>query len=311
MLREWLQAHWKDHPEFERYDNKYFYILLVSTLLFIVYLMFEQSLVDRFVRQDDLNQSNIKYLENLRSTLAEEFVLISEVHSLLATIESGSVGISIIVDANIQIGNEVKSLTHLAEEGKKYLSASVIVTECIILLLYLSHFLLPILFQVCVVLLILFSLTKWLERLNLPHVFFKLLKSSVLLLAILHFALPYSVHLAAVTTQYLDKHHGTEMQNYAKNIHAEYVGQHKDKSNDKRAKSLMEKNETITANKGHKVASFFRYTSQKLLRTLLVNTVIPLLLFLSLYLLFRFFIESTFQVPEEMAVKTHRDRPVV
>ncbi|XOV80971.1 MAG: hypothetical protein ACFHVJ_08475 [Aestuariibacter sp.] len=299
------------HPIWAKCNDKYFYIGILAFLLLMVYQIFEQNLIDTFLRQDNLNQSNTQYLEKLRNHLSEEYVLISEVHALLTTIESGSVGISIIVDANIQIGKEVKSLTTLAEDGKQYLEASVIATESIILLLYLSHYLLPVLFQISLVLTVLFCAAKWLKRLNVPHVLFRLLKGSILLLSILHFALPYSVHLAKVSTEYLDNHYDSAMHTYAKRIHEEYVGQSKTNGNDARAKSLMEQNETITTNTSDRISSFFRYTNQKLLRTLLTNTVIPTLLFLSLYLLFRFFIESTFQIPEEMAVKTRQDKPVV
>jgi len=294
-----------------KFNDKYFYIALFALLFLVVFYVFEQGLIDKFLHQDALNQSNTQYLQRLRADLSEEYVLISEVHALLATIESGSVGVSIIVDANIQIGKEVKSLTTLAEDGKRYLAASVIATESIIMLLYLSHFVLPILFKSSLVLLLLFGVAKWLKRLNVPHVLFHLLKINILLLATLHFALPYSVHLARVSTEFLDNNYDSAIHTYAKRIHQEYVGQTKSSGNDARAKSLLEQTESINTHSNHKISSFFRYINQKLMRTLLTNTVIPSLLFLFLYLLFRFFIESTFQLPEEMAVKTKQDRPVV
>lgn len=310
-LRQYLKNFWGSHPKLQQYNNTYLYLAFFTAIIFIFFRLFEQPLIDLLIHHTQLYKENMQYLEQLRTSLEEEFVLLSGVHALLSTVESSSVGISVIVDAKIQIGNELKSLTSLAEDSQQYLKVSSYLTELFILLTYLGHYLTPVLFEINLIVLFLFCLAKCMQRFNIPHMLFKILKAGVLLLCLLQLALPYSIHFTALATQYVESHYDDSLNSYAKRIHDEYVGQQKDNSNDARAKSLINQNERLRVDKRHKVSSFFRFINQKLLRTTLMISITPIVIFLTMIITLRFFVESTMQLPEEMAVKSKKDRPVL
>ena len=263
---------------------------VLCLIILILIHLFDNSFFSVILEQDSLNKQNLKYLTDLRNNSIENYTLLAGIHSLLLTIESSHLGFSIIVDANVKIGNEITALTLLANRGKLYFEVFTVASEMTVLIIYLTYFVIPIIFKATLFSGSLYGFSKWLNRRNSPTLFFKVTRLGIFLLVILHFSIPYSVHLAAITSEYLEGKQDTHMQQYAKHIHAEYVGGKQTESNTSRAKSALDKSESIVSDIENKVASFFRYISQYLLHKILTVLIIPILLFVGLYLIARYII---------------------
>ena len=298
-MLKWPSTQW-----FTPFKNSSFYMGLVWFLLLLLFLFFENSINHALFEQSQLNVSNSNYLQTLRASLTEELIVLKEIKALLATIETSQFGFSIIVDAKVTLGKEVSSLTDLANRGSLYLEVAIIATEVLILLSYLTHYILPIILLFIFVGLTLRSFAKWLDYSNIQTECAKLLKVLTMWFVMLHFAIPYSVHFAAAVSHHIEQNKRHELTGYAKHFHNELKQSQGHQSLSKKAKAMIHKGENLLTNFKHKVSSMFRYVSQLLLRKLLLALVIPLLLFGFLYFTLRYILNTTLLVNDEIRRKT-------
>ena len=91
--------------------------LLIACIFFLLSLF---GYLAHGIQQLGLNQLQRLSLEQIASStsLAEKrFLLLSTSKSALTIIESSSVGVSLIVDANVQIGNAITTIKHLIDKA--------------------------------------------------------------------------------------------------------------------------------------------------------------------------------------------------
>lgn len=281
------------------FKNSSFNLGLVWSLLFLLFLLFENSINHALFEQSQLNLTNTRYLQTLRTSLTEELIVLKEITALLSTIETSQFGFSIIVDATITIGKEVSSLTDLTKRGSLYLEIAIVATEVLILLSHLTHYILPMIVFFILISLALRSFSKWLDYSNIQLECAKLLKVLTMWFVILHFVIPYSIHFAAAVSHHIEHKKPHELTGYAQHFHNELKQSRGHQDLSKKAKALVHKGESLLTNFKHKVSATFRYVSQLLLRKLLLALVIPLLLFSFLYIAARYVLDRAFIINQQ------------
>jgi hypothetical protein len=183
-------------------------LLLLSTLLVIFlglhHFDYFASLSGVF-QQENLHQSNVFYLQRLEAQLGEELGHLLALQTLVDVAASSQVGISFILDINVEVGRLLSQLSNVLEKGNEVVLLSLAGIGVIQALATLCEYLSPWFLEFFIVLLALWSTLSLVDRniLN-SSTWHAVLRSAGSLFLVSYLIIPYSIHLSSGLSNTVD-----------------------------------------------------------------------------------------------------------
>lgn len=271
-------------------DSRQWYYLagIVITLsLFLYSLTDHADLIGNNLRTGEIYLKNKAYLEKTEAEASEQVIKLAALEGLFKTAQSSQVGISIIVDAQVTIGNELAALTRLVQETAEITLLSVISSLFLREAQDVAFFLTPMLYRITlaatILLLLYYLVPTYLTKFHdLIHDIFYL---AVLVLAYASIVLPYSIsatnHLAELTT----KEFRAGAKEHINQLHHEYVLESDKDSLTERGKHATDSFQELAVKEEQKIEKLTSHYARYKVASLLDGVVFPLLLTIILFLL--------------------------
>lgn len=262
--------------------------LLLCLLLGLHQLGYFSSL-NSLLQQDALHHSNTEYLTKLEGQLGKELGYLLTLQTLVDVAASSQIGVSFILDINVEVGRILSQLSDLLEKGNEAVLLSIAGIGLLQAILALSEFLSPWFLHEFLICLTVWCGLAWFDRsvLNneLSH---KLLRCLFSLFLMSHMIIPYSVHLSEGLSHKVDNYFSAKPSyEYFSHMSNELSGAtHKGDLKD-HAKSSIQFLHKASATKLHQKAQRGSYVvMQFIVKMLLTLVVIPFTLLFGLYFFF-------------------------
>ncbi len=270
----------------------YFLCGIVCLLLVAMLLSPVGQEVDNYFNEQPLIQSNQNYLQNLAKKDRSELLLLSEINGFLSLIQSSELGVSFVLDAQIQVGNILNPLTDITQQSFNSTLSSLHLTNGLQKVLTLLAWLTP---KVAIFLLLLISLYCLLKmkksRSSLVSHMKPIIINLATLLFTLHLLIPYSLYMSAQIDKALYHSLSMDVQSDLENLHQTLVS-------DKNKNGLIEKTEYFIKNLERmlldipkKTEALISYHSNQTILTALRIIIMPGLILLLLSLFTRYYIK--------------------
>ncbi len=267
--------------------------LLAITLLLLLLLagfhFGHFASLSSLLQQDVLRHSNIDYLTQLEGQLGKELGYLLTLQTLVDVAASSQIGISFILDINVEVGRLLSQLSDVLEKGNEAVLMSIAAVGVLQAILALSEYLSPWFLGEFLVCLTVWCGLAWFDRsvLNneLSH---KLLRCLFSLFLMSHMIIPYSIHFSAALSQTVDSYFSDKVSyQYFSHMSNELVGTNKKGDLKDHAKSSIQFLHKASATKLHQKAQHGSYVvMQFVAKMLLTLVVIPFSILLGLYVLF-------------------------
>jgi len=278
--------------EFSVFQFGYFLCGLVCLLLVIILLSpMGEELADYFNNQA-LVQSNHSYLQDLAKKDRSELLLLSEINGFLSFIQSSELGVSFVLNAQIQVGNILNPLTEITQQSFNSTLSSLHLTNGLLKVLTLLVWLTPIVAICLLILISLYCFSKLKKIHSEPNNHLKaIIINLATLLFTLHLLIPYSLYMSAQIDKALYHSFSEDVRNDLKNLHQTLVS-------DKNKNGLIEKTEYFIKNLERmlldipkKTEALISYHSNQTILTVLRIIIMPGIILLILFLFTRFYIK--------------------
>ena len=271
----------------------YFLCSIVCLLLVAMLLSPVGQEVDNYFNEQPLIQSNQNYLQNLAKKDRSELLLLSEITGFLSLIQSSELGVSFVLDAQIQVGNILNPLTDITQQSFNSTLSSLHLTNGLQKVFILLAWITP---KVAICLLLLISFYCFLKLKSLHSTLKGHMKPIIIniatLLFTLHLLIPYSLYMSAKIDKALYHSFSMDVQSDLKNLHQTLVS-------DKNKNGLIEKTEYFIKNLERmlldipkKTEALISYHSNQTILTALRIIIMPGLILLLLFLFTRFYIKK-------------------
>ncbi len=261
--------------------------LLIATMNPLVSQVFKN-----LFSQDSLIHQNEAYLKGLAQEDEKQLLQLAEIRSLLYVLQSGDMGISFIVQANVEVGQALAPLSHVTDRTFEVVFTSLSATTFLRWFSELSEFIAPTIGMISLVSLFLFSLYSFGSLIN-PRIHTalkRITELSLLLFVMVHLLLPYSIHGAALISDTLYKDLRSVNRNNLTNMHQSLSSNSRHGDYKTRVKYDIGHMEAMLKDLPHKVESMISYRAKYLMFRVMSTIVMPLGLFLVLLGFFKYIV---------------------
>jgi len=185
-----------------------FDLLILSTflILFLGLHHFDYfSSFSGFFQQEELHYSNVSYLQGLEAQLGKELGHLLALQTLVDVAASSQVGISFILDINVEVGRLLSQLSAVLEKGNEVVLLSLAGIGTIQALSALCEYVSSWFLELFILLLALWTVLSWIDRTLLTSVtWHAILRSAGSLFLVSYLIIPYSIHLSSGLSHAVD-----------------------------------------------------------------------------------------------------------
>lgn len=171
-----------------------FMAVVTFTLWFFIQFDWGHQVAANLVNKD-IEKTNLAYLAREEQASRDVLIKLAEVYTFLEVIRSSDVGVSFLIDINVEVGNLVTSLSRAVDRGM--IVSTIAMSSSIILktLVKLASDISPFLFKSSLLFLsILFLNMALFNKFILTTLSEACFKTFALLLIVTHLVIPYSIH---------------------------------------------------------------------------------------------------------------------
>lgn len=258
---------------------------MIALLAFVMAVVVYISPIQGWAENHALVQKNDEYLTSIEQVDKVNIFLLSEMKGVISTLESSEIGISIFIDANIEIGKVFTSFSTFIENALNLTLSSLAVTEGTRWLLKLCEHLSPLLLVTSFICLGLLALGKSLgqEKLDGESYTKRFFEFTLIVFLTVYLIIPYSVYGTSLIDKYVYEELQQEKNQNIKNLHADIVSNEKHETIKQKAEADFKRFEEMAVKLPKKINMVTDYHIQHFVYNIFRSLIIPLFMFFFLY----------------------------
>ena len=264
------------------------YRLLFGTGFLALFLLLQNDALHRFSArfiEQELTKQNLAFLNHAEREARGNLIKLAEIFAVLKVIESGEVGISFFVDAQVRVGRALAAFSDLVERGIVVSVVAASAAAGLKGLVRLADVVSPLLFKLALPLLATYFIAASISSTHLVTLVSRVLSEAVVVLFLTAYLLiPYSIHGTGWLTQQITADLKQEGREHLINIHQELKqGEQRRPRIKERAEHAIHEFERTVLHMPQKVSAMSLFVIRHIAATIIEGLVFPIGIFLTLW----------------------------
>ncbi len=264
------------------------YRLLFGIGFAVLFFLLQIDAVHRFSAsfiEQELTRQNLAYLSHVERESRGNLIKLAEIFAVLKVIESGQVGISFIIDAQVRVGRALAAFSDLVERG---IVVSVVAASAAVGLkglVRLADVVSPILFKLALPLLATYFIAASISSAHLVTIVSRVLSEAIVALFLTAYLLiPYSIHGTGWLSQQITADLKQEGREHLNHIHQELTqGKQRKARLKERAEHAIHEFERTAVHVPQKVSAMSLFLIRHVAATIIEGVLFPIGIFLALW----------------------------
>ena len=273
-------------------------VVLLVLVSFLMYLNWTGELTQHFGKEriSHLADTNVAYLEDAEKQALKTYLLLTEFNAGLALLQSSNAGINVVVDFNVQLGNELLQVVSLVDKSAHVSLASMGILYSLKLIQTLCQWLSPLLFSLLLVVAFIYLLSGFVVKADTKiNRMLGVVTSMILLLFLsVHLLFPLSLFACNLTEKKITSILSSGVHDTYDSVHQQMLGVSKKMSTRKKIESTFSRYEQAIASIPEKVSLLSRNFIRHMVTTIFNVLIFPLGYFYCLVLLSKRVLEHGF-----------------